>query len=102
MLSIGQASAVGTAATHLCNVPAGPCLVVITNDSASTGSAYVGAVATGGSLSSSNGMPVPSGQIATFANYKGSPAASLSVITSGTFTASVGFLVSSASGGTGF
>lgn len=106
MLAIGQVSAVGTATTHLCNVPAGPCLVTITNDSGSTGSAYVGitpaaSAGTLQALSSSNGMPIPSGQIATFANYKGSPGASLSVITSGTLTASVGFLVSSASGGTG-
>lgn len=106
MLSIGQVSAVGTATTHLCNVPPGPCLVTITNDSASTGSAYVGITppASSGTLSTlatTNGMPIPSGQIATFANYKGSPGASLSVVTSGTFTASVGFLVSSAAGGTG-
>jgi hypothetical protein len=106
MLSMGQVSAVGTAATHLCNVPAGPCLVTITNDSSSTGSAYLGitppaSAGTLASLSSGNGMPIPSGAIATFANYKGSPGASLSVITSGTLTASVGYLVSSASGGTG-
>jgi hypothetical protein len=100
-LSIDQVQA-GTIAAFLCNVPAGPCLVTITNDSASANSAYVGITppGTASSLTTANGIPVPAGQSLVFARYKGDGPRSLSVITSG--TASVGFLISSASGGTGY
>jgi hypothetical protein len=106
MLAIGQVTA-GTAVTHLCNVPAGPCLVTITNDSASAGSAYVAitpsaAAGTAATLTTGNGIPVPAGQSLVFANYKASPAASLSVTSASTAATNVGFLISSAAGGTGF
>jgi hypothetical protein len=107
MLSIGQVT-IGTVATHLCNVPAGPCLVTITNDSASAASAYVGVTGAAGTLAggtpatvtAANSIPVPAGQSWVFANYKSSPGASLSVISSGSAT-TVGFAISSAAGGTG-
>jgi hypothetical protein len=103
MLSIGQVTA-GTASTHLCTIPAGPCLVTITNDSASAGTAYVGItpVGTAQSFTTSNGIPVPAGQSLVFANYKASPAASLAVISASTAATNVGFLISSAAGGAGF
>ena len=102
MLSIGQVTA-GTAATHLCNVPGGPCLVTITNDSASAGTAYVGItpVGTAQTFTTSNGIPVPAGQSLVFANYKSSPPASLSVTSASTVATNVGFLISTSSGGTG-
>lgn len=95
MLSIGQVTA-GTAATHLCTVPGGPCLVTITNDSASAGTAYVGITpaSTAYTFSTSNGIPVPAGQSLVFANYKSSAAASLSVISASTVATNVGFLIS--------
>lgn len=106
MLSIGQVAA-GTASTHLCTIPAGPCLVTITNDSASAGSAYVAitpaaAAGTLATFTTSNGIPVPAGQSLVFANYKSSPSASLSVISASTAATNVGFLISSAAGGAGF
>ena len=90
-------------ATHLCNVPAGPCLVTITNDSASAGTAYVGItpVGTAQTFTTSNGIPVPAGQSLVFANYKSSPPASLSVTSASTVATNVGFLISTSSGGTG-
>jgi hypothetical protein len=101
MLSIGQVTATSTAAT-LCHVPGGPCLVTITNDSLSATTAYIATAtaSTAYTFTSSNGIPVPAGQSLVFANYPGSGGATLSVITAST-TATVGFLISGASGGTG-
>jgi hypothetical protein len=94
MLTTGQVSASGTA-SHLCNMPAGPCLVVITNDSASAGSAYVGLTpGTSGSLSATNGIPVPAGQSLPLVGYPGSAGGSISVVAAS--TATVGFAISSA------
>jgi hypothetical protein len=94
VLTIGQVTA-GTAATRLCTVPAGPCLVTITNDSLSATSAYVGITpaSTAYTFSSSNGIPVPAGQSLVFAHYRSSGSESLSVIT-GSTTATVGFVIS--------
>jgi hypothetical protein len=107
MLSIGQVT-IGTVATHLCNVPGGPCLVTVTNDSGSAASAYLGitgapGTAAGGTpatVTTTNSIPVPAGTSLVFANYKSSPGASLSVISSGS-AVTVGFLISTSAGGTG-
>ena len=97
MLITGQATA-GTAPSVLCTVPAGPCTVLISN--AGTASpVWIGA---GTAVTAGNGFPVPSGAVSpvTFPGYPASPATPLSVVCS-SGSASVGFLISSASGGTG-
>lgn len=90
----GQVTA-GTASTHLCSVPPGPCQVVLSNSG--TVAAFVGF---GGTVTASDGFPVPSGGVAPFSGYPGGAGQQLSVVTA-SGSASVGWLVSSASGGTG-
>jgi hypothetical protein len=73
-------------------------MVVVSN--AGTQSVYVGPGGT--ALTTGNGMPVLSGASLTWAGYQGGQGAQLNVIApSGTATI-VGFLVSSATGQTGF
>ena len=90
----GQVSATATTAAF-CTVPAGACIVIFTNDSASAGSAYIGVTPAGTTpgLTSSNGIPLPAGQSITFAGYSGSAGASMSVVAAS--TANVGYLISS-------
>jgi hypothetical protein len=90
----GQVTA-GTASALLCHVPAGPCQVVLSN--AGTVAAFVGF---GTAVTSSNGFPVPSGQVAPFPGFPGGAGQQLAVVTAAG-SAPVGWLVSSASGGTG-
>lgn len=85
----------GTASALLCHVPAGPCQVVLSN--AGIAAAFVGF---GTAVTASNGLPVPSGQVAPLHGYPGGTGQQLSVATSAG-SASVGWLVSSTSGGTG-
>jgi hypothetical protein len=72
----GQVTA-GTASSLLCRVPAGPCHVVLSN--AGTAAAFVGF---GTVVTSSNGFPVPSGQVAPFPGFPGGAGQQLSVVTS--------------------
>ena len=95
MISIGQVTASGGTASVLCTVPAGPCLVILNSDPASTATAYIATTpGAGGSISSTNGMPLAAGASMTLAGYPASKGASLSVIASGTLSATVGWLVS--------
>jgi hypothetical protein len=93
MISTGQVIGSATA-SHLVQVPAGPCEVVISNGG--TGIAYIGAVGTG-TVTTATGIPVPSGATFSFNGYQGSPGATLEVIVpAGTST--LGFLVSTSWG----
>jgi hypothetical protein len=92
-ISTGQQAAGGTATT-LCHVPAGPCDVVITNGG--TAVVYLGIVTTG-TVTPSNGMPLPSGGVMSFNGYQGSPGGNLQMVTT-VGSATVGVLVSDSSG----
>jgi hypothetical protein len=84
-----------TAAAFLCVVPPGSCVVTVTNDSASAGSAFVGPQAAGSTtaaISSSSGIPVPAGQSLVFAGYPSSTGAQFAVVAAS--TATVGWLIS--------
>lgn len=95
MISIGQATSTSGTAVSLCTVPAGPCLVILNSDPASTGTGYIGITpGTGGSISSTNTIPLASGASMTLAGYPAAHGAALSLTTSGTFSATVGWLVS--------
>ena len=94
MISTGQVS-VGTAPASLCRVPPGPCSVVITN--LGTAAAYVGA---GTAVTSTNGMPVPSGIAVPFAGLMGNAGSPVSACTAAG-SATLGFLISTSTGQTG-
>jgi hypothetical protein len=95
VITSGQGAA-GTVSSVLTRVPPGPCMVMLSN--AGTASpVYVGA---GSAVTVTNGFPLPSGAPVAFAGYAGSGAIPLSVICS-SGSASVGFFISSATGGTG-
>ena len=95
MISIGQVTASGGTSSALCVVPPGPCLVILNSDPASTATAYVATTpGTGGSISSTNGIPLAAGASITLAGYPGAHGTGLSVIASGTLSATVGWLVS--------
>lgn len=88
MISTGQVSA-GTAPATLCVIPPGLASVVVSN--AGTVTAYVAA---GGTASSTNGIPVASGQaLPVIGGYQTSLGVALSVVTAGG-TAAVGFALS--------
>ncbi len=95
MISIGQATASGGTSSSLCVVPPGPCLVILNSDPASTATAYIATTpGTGGSISSTNGIPLAAGASMTLAGYPSDRGASLSVVAAGTLSATVGWLVS--------
>lgn len=96
MFVTGQVSA-GTASVTLCQMPPGPCMLVVSNPSSVT--VYFGPGGT--ALTAGNGFPVPSGQSATWAGYQGNRGAALSVIAASGTANAVGFLISSATGQTG-
>jgi hypothetical protein len=92
MISTGQVAASGSA-TSLCVVPPGPCTVILSNTGGAT--AYVGVAATGGTLTSSNGFPLPSGGYPVpLPGYAGAKGGTLSVVTAGTNSSTVGWIVS--------
>ena len=99
-LITSQVSA-GTATSSFV-VPPGPCLVTLSNGGSVT--AYFTAgnanVAAGGTLTTSQGVPVPSGAALSFATYQGDLGAVCSLITA-SGTAAVGVIISTPSGGTG-
>lgn len=94
MISTGQVS-VGTASATLCRVPPGPCSVVITN--AGTVTAYAGA---GTAVTSTNGMPIPSGIAVPFAGLMGDLGSPIAICTAAG-SATLGFLISTSTGQTG-
>jgi len=93
MITSGQVTANNTAQS-LCVVPPGPCLVILSSDPASAATAYYGAAATGGTLTSSNGVPLGAGVQSSIAGYPTSHGGTLSVVTAGTLSATVGWLIS--------
>jgi hypothetical protein len=97
VFATGQVTA-GTAVATLCQMPPGPCMLVVSNPSSVT--VYFGPGGT--ALTTGNGFPVPSGQSAAWAGYQGDKGAALSVIAASGTANSVGFLISSATGQTGF
>lgn len=92
-LSTGQVI-VPAGGTVLCNIPAGPCDVVITNSGTAT--IYIGAGGT--AVTTTGGMPLPSGGFMPFSGYPGSPGAVLRAIASAGGSATVGFLISTSAG----
>lgn len=95
MLSTGQVTATAGSVSSLCAVPPGPCVVILSSDPASAATAYIGITpGTGGTLSSSNGIPLAAGASMTFPGYTGARGAALSVVAAGTASATVGWLVS--------
>lgn len=94
---------VGTVTASPCNVftvPAGPATVLVAN-AGTSGTIWIGPSSPHGTLSSVNGFPVPSGAVPPVAltNYPGSPAQAFQAVTTGTATLS--WIISAASGGTG-
>ena len=96
MLSTGQVTATGGSVSSLVTVPPGPCLVILSSDPASAATAYIGPAVTGGTLSSSNGIPLASGAQMTFPGYPGAKGATLAVVAAGTASATIGWLISRA------
>jgi len=97
MITNGQGTAGATAVT-LCTVPAGPCSVLVANIGTAS-PVYIGAGAT---VSTSSGFPVPSGAVSpvVIPGYPASAATTLKVICA-SGSASVAFLISTATGQTG-
>lgn len=93
MISTGQVTASGGTTSSLLTIPPGPCLVILSSDPASGATAYVGPVVTGGTLSSSSGIPLAVGAQMTFPGYPGAHGATLGVVAAGTASATVGWLV---------
>ena len=104
MITTGQVT-IGTASTTLVVVPPGPCMVVLSNNGTAS-PVWVGAGATvvagtaGTAVGSGNGFPVPSGAPVAFAGYQGDKGSTLVAATS-SGVASVGYLISTATGQTG-
>lgn len=91
MISAGQITASGSAQS-LCVIPPGPCTVIMSNAGPAT--AYVG-IAGGGSLTSLNGFPLPSGGLpVAIPGYPGAEGGTLSAVCAGTATSTVGWIVS--------
>ena len=90
-LSTGQVT-VPTSGTAVCTVPPGPGQVIVTNGG--TAVIYVGA---GSTVSTTSGVPVPSGGVFSFHLYQGSPGGALRAVTS-SGSATAGFLVSTSYG----
>jgi hypothetical protein len=105
----GSAS-IGTTSANLCLVPPGPCTVALSNNGTASpvwvgaGGTVVAGPASGvGSISAGNGFPLPSGAVSpmVFQGYQGSKGVQLvAAVTSG--SATVGWIVSTATGQTGF
>jgi hypothetical protein len=92
VFSSGQAT-VGTATALVCPVPPGACNITLIN--VGTATAYVGAGGT--AVTSTGGMPVPSGATFRFTRYPGSGGGSIiAAVAAG--SATIGFFVSSAHG----
>jgi hypothetical protein len=94
VITTGQTSGTNVS-IPLCQIPPGPTHTVLS--SAGTVTAYYGA---GTVVTTSNGVPIASGAVHYLEGFAGSPGTQLEMITAGG-QASVGFVVSSASGGTG-
>ena len=93
MITSGQVTANGTTSS-LCILPPGPCLLSVSSDPASAATAYIGILGPSGTLSSTNGFPVASGGQFSVAGYPGSRGGTISVVTAGTATATLGWMIS--------
>jgi hypothetical protein len=100
MITSGRAEAGGTAVTtsSLFPVPAGPCTLLLANQGTAS-PVYVGP---GTSVTTTTGFPVPSGLVAPVVVpvYAGAPGTTWSVVCA-SGSASLAWIVSSPSGGTG-
>ena len=81
----------GTVATVIFRQPPGPSVVTITSDTASTATAFLGA---GTVVTSVNGVPLIPGGAISWATYRSSAGGPVSVITSGSSAATVGWVIS--------
>lgn len=90
-LFTGQAN-VPTGGTIVCVVPPGPGEVVLSNGG--TAVTYVGVGAT---VTTTGGVPIPSGGVLTFNLYQGSGGGTLRALTAGG-SAALGFLVTTSYG----
>jgi len=93
-ISTGQVVGSATAST-LCQIPPGPCQVAISNGG--TGVAYIGVVNGTYTVSSTNGIPLPSGGTFNFTGLPGSAGGKMQVIVPAG-NATVGVLVSTSAG----
>ena len=82
----------GTVATVLFAQPPGPSVVTITSDTASTSTAFLGA---GTAVTSTNGVPLIPGGAISWATYPNSGGGPVSVITTASNAATVGWVISS-------
>ena len=97
MIETGQ-RAVGTAPSTLCVLPPGPSQLTLVNPG--PGTAFIGA-GTLTTVSAVNGCPLPSGGTpVSFTGFPGGQGTPFQVVATGTIP-SLGFIISSASGGTG-
>jgi hypothetical protein len=96
----GQGTAVAGSATYLTTLPAGPCCLLLSN--AGTASpVYIGQSGGTAGTTTGNGFPVPAGQVpVAIPGYLGAGPARLYAITA-SGQASIGWLLSTATGGTG-
>jgi hypothetical protein len=90
-LVTGQYTA-STVATVIFTQPPGPSVVTITSDTASTSTAFLGA---GTAVTSTNGVPLVPGGAISWATYTSSAGAPVSVITTASSAATVGWVISS-------
>jgi hypothetical protein len=96
MLTSG-AGTVTASSSVLTTIPAGPCTVLLSNN----GTASPVWAGIGGSVSAESGLPVPSGITpVTLPVYAGGGGSKLSVVTT-SGTATIGFVISTPTGGTG-
>ena len=99
---------IGSVSANLCLVPAGPCTVVLSNNGTASpvwigaGGSVRAGPASSGSVGAGNGFPLPSGAVSplVFQGYAGSNGVQL-VAACSSGSASVGWIVSTAVGGTG-
>ncbi len=93
MITNGQITANNTAQSLLV-IPPGPCTVVLAN-AGTVVPAYAGVLVSGGTLTSSNGFPLPaSGVPVSFAGYQSTHAGTIAVVTAGTVTTNVAWMLS--------
>lgn len=90
-LDTGQYVA-GTVATVIFWQPPGPSVVTVTSDTASTATAFLGA---GTAVTATSGVPLVSGGAVSWATYPGSRGGPVSVITTGSSAATLGWVISS-------
>lgn len=89
-LVTGQYTA-GTVSTVIFSQPPGRSVITVTSDTASTSTAYLGA---GTAVTSANGIPLVPGGAISWAAYDTSGGSPVSVITTASSAATVGWIIS--------